>query len=234
MNICILGAKGFIGSRLAGAFPNAITLGHEQLDLLDAQKVGEYFLNNEFDVIFHCASVGGSRLESDEYNVLYKNLRMFFNVMDATKCKVYYFSSGASTRNDPYGFSKYIIEKYECPRLQILRIWGCFGPGEKPSRFLATLKREGHVTIQVDREFDFFHIDDLIDVIRQTLHKPSQGVLNMIYPGKKYRLSEIARGSCTVVEDALGEAYTGEWNLHGFNLPTLESRIEEYLSSPEP
>lgn len=231
MRLCILGANGFIGGRLARAFPDAVALGRTELDVLDAQKVRDYFLRNEFDVIFHCASVGGSRLENDEYKVLYKNLCMFFNVMDATKCKVYYFSSGAFLRNDSYGFSKYVIEKYICPRLQILRIWGCFGPGETASRFFATLKRESHVVIPMDQEFDFFHVDDLVHVIRQTLDKPSQGVLNMVYPGRKYRLSELAKGACTVLGN--GPGYTGEWNLHGFDLPSLESRINEYLSSPE-
>jgi nucleoside-diphosphate-sugar epimerase len=163
---------------------------------------------------------------------------MFFNVMNATRCRVYYFSSGAALRNfpnppaDPYGFSKYIIEQYKCARLQVLRIWGCFGPNEPPTRFLATAKRDGHVTILMDQEFDFIHVDDVARVIEHLMDRPIIGYpLNMVYPGKKYRLSEIAEmaGVSLAVYGKKNEGYTGEYNLHMLTLPSLQTRIHEYF-----
>ena len=240
MRICILGAGGFVGRNLARSFPESVALTRKELDLLDSAAVTKYFSTRDYDVIIHCAVVGGSRLREDDYSVLDKNLRMFFNVMNATRCKVYYLSSGAALRNfpnppgDPYGFSKYIIEQYKCPRLQILRIWGCFGPGEPPTRFLATGKRDGHVTITVDQEFDFFHVHDVARVMEYLMDKPNAGYpLNMVYPGKKYLLSEIAHmaGFSVTVYGKKNEGYIGEHNLHMLTLPSLKVRIDEYLAN---
>jgi nucleoside-diphosphate-sugar epimerase len=238
MSICILGAGGFIGRNLARAFPESVALTRTNLDLLDSRAVTKYFSTHDYDVIIHCAVVGGSRLHEDDYSVLDNNLRMFFNLMNATRCKVYYFSSGAALRNfpnppsDPYGFSKYVIEQYKCSRLQILRIWGCFGPNEPPTRFLATGKRDGHVTITMDQEFDFFHVDDVTRVIEYLIERPIIGYpLNMIYPGKKRLLSDIAQiaGVSMTVYGKKDDGYTGEYNLHMLTLPSLKSRIEEYF-----
>ena len=237
--ICILGAGGFVGRNLARSFPDGVALTHKDLNLLDAEAVTEYFSIHDYDVIIHCAVVGGSRLHDDDYSVLDKNLRMFFNVMNATRCKVYYFSSGAALRNfpnppsDPYGFSKYIIEQYKCSRLQILRIWGCFGPNEPSTRFLATGKRNGHVTIPMDQEFDFFHVHDVARVVEYLMDKPNVGYpLNMVYSGKKRLLSEIAQmaGVSVTVYGKKNEGYTGEYNLHMLTLPSLKTRIGHYIS----
>ena len=240
MRICILGAGGFVGRNLARSFPCSVALTRKELDLLDSGAVNQYFSIHDYDVIIHCAVMGGSRLREDDHSVLDKNLRMFFNVMNATRCKVYYFSSGAALRNfpnppnDPYGFSKYVIEQYTCSRLQILRIWGCFGPNEPSTRFLATGKREGHVTIPVDQEFDFFHVHDVARVMEYLLDKPNVGYpLNMVYPGKKRLLSEIAQmaGFSVTVYGKKNEGYTGEYNLHMLTLPSLKTRIDEYLGN---
>ena len=240
MRICILGAGGFVGRNLARAFPRSVALTRHELDLLDAGEVTKYFSSHDYDVVIHCAVVGGSRLQEDDYSVVDKNLRMFFNVMNATRCKVYYFSSGAALRNfphppsDPYGFSKYVIEQYTCSRLQILRIWGCFGPDEPSTRFLATAKRDRHVTITEDQEFDFFHIHDVARVMEYLMDKPNVGYpLNMVYPGKKRLLSGIAQmaGVSVTVYGKKNEGYTGEYNLHMMTLPSLKTRIDEYLAN---
>lgn len=238
MRICVLGAGGFIGRHLARAFIGSTALTHKDLDLLNARAVTKYFSENVFDIIIHCAVIGGSRIREDDFSVLDKNLRMFFNVMNATRCKVYYFSSGAAVRNlpeppsDPYGFSKYVVEQYKSPRLQILRIWGCFGPDEPSTRFLATGKRDGHITIPVDHEFDFFHVNDLVYVVEYLMDKPNVGYpLNMVYPGKKHLLSEIAQlaGFSVTVYGKKNEGYTGEYNLHMLTFPSLKKRIDEYI-----
>jgi nucleoside-diphosphate-sugar epimerase len=238
MRICILGAGGFIGRNLSRAFPVSVALTRKELNLLDAELVMSYFSKHNYDVVILCAVMGGSRLREDDHTILDKNLRMFFNVMNATLCKVYYFSSGAALRNfpnppsDPYGFSKYVIEHYNSSRLQILRIWGCFGPDEPPTRFLATAKRDGHVTIPMDHEFDFIHVDDIARIIEHLIGRPNVGYpLNMVYPGKKYLLSEIAEmaGVSLAVYGKKNEGYTGQNNFHMLTLPSLQTRIHEYF-----
>jgi nucleoside-diphosphate-sugar epimerase len=240
MSICILGSGGFIGRNLARSFPGSVGLTRTDLNLLDSEAVTKYFSKHNYDVVIHCAVMGGSRLQEDDHSILDQNIRMFFNVMNATRCKVYYFSSGAALRNfpnppnDPYGFSKYVIEQYKCSRLQILRIWGCFGDDEPPTRFLATGKRDGHITITADQEFDFFHVDDVARVLEYLIDTPTVGYpLNMVYPGKKYLLSEIAEmaGVSVTVYGKKNGGYTGEYNLHMMTLPTLKKRIDEYFKN---
>jgi nucleoside-diphosphate-sugar epimerase len=226
MRICVLGSGGFIGGHIARAFPGCVALTHKDLDLTDEHAVNEYFSKNEFDVIFHCAVVGGSRLQKDDWSVLQKNISMFFNVLNASKYSLmYYFSSGAALkkRDEPYGLSKWIIEQYKNPRVQILRVWGCFGPGEPSTRFLSTAKRDGHVTIHSDIEFDFIHIYDVIEFVKK--FPVSDHVIDMVYPGPKLRLSQIA--------DMAGVPYTNAGSYTGtceFEMKmSLKERIQEYL-----
>lgn len=236
MKICILGSNGFIGRHLATYFPYATALNRMALDLLDADKVKEYFAANTFDVVIHCAIVGGSRLRPDGLDVLDGNLRMFFNVRAATSARLIYLSSGAALRgeppSDPYGFSKYVIE--HMPNIQIIRIWGCFGPDEAPTRFIASARKNGHVTIHGDRKFDFFHVDDLCKVVEYALTWNGPA-LNAVYSGPKRQLSEIAdlMGVPYTVLDEPTQDYTGEFNIHGVDLPSLESRLPgAYMRSP--
>lgn len=164
MRVCVLGSSGFIGWNLLRG-TNWTGVSRKDLDLMDQVAVETFFRMNTFDVVVHCAIVGGSRLRKDDGNIAYTNLLMFENVVSAFSGTLLYFSSGAALRGDPptdpYGFSKWVIEK-RCStieRAHILRIWGCYGPGEPTTRFSAVCKREGHVVIEKDRYFDFVDIE---------------------------------------------------------------------------
>jgi hypothetical protein len=66
------------------------------------------------------------------------------------------------------------------------------------------------------------------------MDKPNVGYpLNMVYPGKKYLLSEIAQmaGFSVTVCGKKNEGYNGEHNLHMLTLPSLKVRIDEYLAN---
>jgi hypothetical protein len=52
-------------------------------------------------LVVHCASVGGSRLKSDDGDIIYKNILMFENVVKAFSGKILFFSSGAALRGNP-------------------------------------------------------------------------------------------------------------------------------------
>jgi nucleoside-diphosphate-sugar epimerase len=217
MRVCVLGAAGFIGKNLLRDTDwTGVT--RQELDLTDPEAVKEYFKNHEYDVVIHCAVIGGSRLRPDDGEVFYKNLLMFENVVVAFKGKIIYFSSGAALRgnppSDPYGMSKWLIDRRieTLPNAYSLRIWGCYGPGEPSTRFSAVCKKEGHVVINQDRYFDFIDVEDVRKIVREYVSSKWEmpKVCNLVYP-EKLLLSQWAEkfGATWEIEDTsgLGESY---------------------------
>ena len=217
MRVCVLGAGGFVGKNLIRD-TDWVGVTRQDLDLTNQLEVEEYFKTHEYDAVIHCAVVGGSRLKPDDAEVLYKNLLMFENVARVFNGKLIYFSSGAALRGDPptdpYGLSKWLIDRRidTIPNAYSLRIWGCYGPGELPTRFSAVCKREGHVVIERDRYFDFIDIEDVKDIVRQYVFSKRMmpKCCDLVYPEKKL-LSQWAEvfGASWEIKDIseLGESY---------------------------
>ena len=217
MKVCVLGAGGFIGKHLIRN-SNWVGITRNDLNLEDQDEVEKYFNTNIYDVVIHCAVVGGSRLKKDKGDVIWKNILMFENVIKVFKGKLIYFSSGASLRGnpptDPYGLSKWIIDKRidTIPNAYSLRIWGCYGENELSTRFSAVCKREGHVVIDQDRYFDFIDIEDVRKIVQQyvTSNKELVKYCDLVYP-KKMLLSQWAEKFGATWEvlnmNSLGESY---------------------------
>jgi len=215
--VCVLGAGGFVGKNLIHGMDNWIGVTHQDLDLVDQQAVEEYFKTHTYDVVIHCAVVGGSRLKTDDDWVTHKNILMFENVVRVFKGKLLYFSSGAALRGtpptDPYGLSKWVIDRRieTIPNAYSLRIWGCYGPGELSTRFSAVCKREGHVVIERDRYFDFVDIEYVKSIVFDYVHGYlNDKEYNLVYP-EKLLLSQWAERFGATWEirdkDGLGESY---------------------------
>lgn len=216
MKVCVLGSNGFVGSNLLKD-TNWIGVTRRELDLTDQYAVEKHFNEHKYDVVIHCAVVGGSRLKLDDGDVAYKNILMFENVARVSKGKLIYFSSGAALRGnpptDPYGLSKWVIDRRieTMPNAYSLRIWGCYGPGELPSRFSAVCKREGHVVIDQDRYFDFIDIEDVRKVVKEYVNgNKIKKECNLVYP-EKLLLSQWAEkfGATWEIADnsKMGESY---------------------------
>lgn len=219
MRVCVLGANGFVGKNLIRD-TDWVGVTRQELDLTDQCAVQQYFESNEYDVVIHCAVVGGSRLEKDGGDVLWKNLLMFENVARVFKGKLLYFSSGAALRGnpptDPYGLSKWLIDRRieTIPDAYSLRIWGCYGPGELPTRFSAVCKREGHVVIDRDMYFDFIDVEDVRTIVGEYVRgERTDKEYNLVYP-EKLLLSQWAErfGATWEIRDhsSLGECYISE------------------------
>ena len=214
--VCVLGASGFVGKNLLQGM-QWIGVTRQDLDLTDQVAVEKYFRTHEYDVVIHCAVIGGSRLKPDDGDVIHKNILMFENVVRVFKGKVLYFSSGAALRGnpptDPYGLSKWIIDRRieTIPDAHSLRIWGCYGPDELPTRFSAVCKRDGHVVIERDRYFDFIDIEDVRKIVYEYVHGYlTDKQYNLVYP-EKLLLSQWAErfGATWEIRDKsdLGEPY---------------------------
>jgi len=214
--VCVLGASGFVGKNLLQGM-QWIGVTRQDLDLTDQVAVEKYFRTHEYDVVIHCAVIGGSRLKPDDGDVIHKNILMFENVVRVFKGKLIYFSSGAALRGnpptDPYGLSKWMIDKRikTIDKAYSLRIWGCYGPGELSTRFSAVCREKGHIVIDKDRYFDFVDIEYVRKIVFDYVHGYlDDKEFNLVYP-EKLLLSQWAErfGATWEIKDksGLGEGY---------------------------
>lgn len=176
MKVCVLGSGGFLGKNLMetsyAKSEKWVGVTRNELDLMNQCAVINFFKQNNFDVVIHCAA---SINQNDEATT-FKNITMFENVVRAFSGKLIYFSSGAALRgnppSDPYGLAKWIIDHRlrTMKNAHILRIWGCYGRHELETRFSAVCKRDKHVIIKRDKYFDYAHVATVCEVVRKCIY----------------------------------------------------------------
>jgi nucleoside-diphosphate-sugar epimerase len=151
--ILITGGNGFVARNLIkGLQEHELTiLTRSEFDLRDTDAVDKFFKNKSFDFVLHTATSGGSRLKSDDSDVLLDNLIMFYNLLKhkSKYRKFINFGSGAEMDRrtdinliypdykksfpiDPYGLSKNIIARLiePLPDFHSIRIFNVFGEDE--------------------------------------------------------------------------------------------------------
>lgn len=178
MKILITGGNGYIAKSLHRAFEkeyNVTTITRKDFDLTSFQAMNTFFKDKFFDVVIHCAVVGGSRLRLDTYKDMDINLTMYYNLLQHSSHynKFIHFGSGAELLNpeSPYGISKRIIAKSILNRENFynIRIYGVFDENELDTRFIkANLMRyinKEPMLIQ-DKKMSFFYMNDLIILVR--------------------------------------------------------------------
>jgi nucleoside-diphosphate-sugar epimerase len=184
MKILITGVNGYIGKSLYNALKDkhevtAIT--KKEVNLTNSSSVNLFFLEEKYDVVIHCAVVGGSRLVEDKWDVMDTNLIMYYNLLankDHFK-KFIHFGSGAETYmpKEPYGYSKKIIAKsiLNQPKFHNLKIFGVFDENELDTRFIkANIKRyinKEAIQIHEIKFMDFFYMQDLIKVVKYYINE---------------------------------------------------------------
>ncbi|MBT4958427.1 MAG: NAD-dependent epimerase/dehydratase family protein [Flavobacteriaceae bacterium] len=266
MKILITGSNGFLGRNISSELKKK----HEvyqpssaKLDFTNSNIVDNYFKDNFFDLVIHCAIIGGRRLVSDSPETTYKNLKMFFNIMrnKDSFSNLINFSSGAefdrhtiiddksnnlfdSFPLDYYGMSKNIISRIikNYPYFN-LRLYGVFGSNEDDDRFIKMCinkcKSSQKLVINNDKFFDFFYVNDLIEILKQIISgklKLNNHSLDLVYHDK-LKLSQIAsfvnelsgNRSELLIEGYSSNSYTGTYNskLDNLNLTGLKEGIKE-------
>ena len=206
MKILVTGGSGFVGRNIVkflGEDYDLYTPTRSQLDLSNEEEVKKYFQNKFFDVVIHCAIIGGRRTTADTAFVLQDNLKMFFNLMNNKNRfdRLINFSSGADfdkTKNvninnhnledsypiQPYDMSKNIISRIikSCSRCYNFRIYGVFGEDEAQDRFITSnikrYKTYYPIEIHKNRYWDFFYVKDLVNVVKYYIDNPKYDLDN--------------------------------------------------------
>ena len=85
MNILITGKSGYLSQALIRFFSNDHTvtcIGREDLILTDRVAVSKWFEGKYFDVVLHTAITGGNRMIQEKDDILFTNIKMFFNLLE--------------------------------------------------------------------------------------------------------------------------------------------------------
>lgn len=258
-NILITGTGGFIGKYLKEFFAknNKYTIYSPrsfELNCCNSTEVAQYLEKNDIDYIIHCASIGGVRGVVDDGITLKNNLLMVENLLSSKKTttRIILFGSGAMygksrvlkkiTENDIgnfipldlYGKSKMLIAQKVQGRNDCvcLNIFGCYGQGEKESRFptYAINQNIKNNPIEINQNviFDYLYINDLAKIIEHfLLNHPNKNIIN-VTPTESislYKIAEIVNKiglnqvPIIIKDKELGNEYTGDNTLLLKELP---------------
>jgi len=179
MKILITGANGYVGKSLYNALKNehnVIGLTRNDFNLTDFKSMSNFFQNKYFDIVIHCAAVGGSRLKPDDFYNMDINLIMYYNLLQHKQYfnKLIHFGSGAElySKDTSYGLSKYVIREsmLEQDNFYNLRIFAVFDKNELDTRFIKTnIKKylnKQPMELYHNKRMDFFYMEDLVTLVK--------------------------------------------------------------------
>jgi nucleoside-diphosphate-sugar epimerase len=263
MKIAVLGSNGFVGSNLTNYLNNFYdvnAINRKSLDLLSHDEVKKYLEKNCFDVIINCATT----MIEDQTSLVdtRNNLSLFMNFFNNSNLFGKFINLGSAAEYDrlqnienieeeqifnrlpidSYGYGQNIKTRlcYEKGNFFGLKIFNCFGKGEKETRVFPRMLTQKNFTIS-DRYFDFFYIKDLCTVVDHHI----KGLIpleckdiNCVYQ-EKVKISEACKKFIKaqrlktelIFEKESNISYTGSGTkLQKLNLPLLglEKGMEDY------
>lgn len=204
MKIFITGANGFIGKNLAEYLRGKYTIfepSKSGLNLFNERDVSRYFSHNDFDIIIHCAVVGGSRGDEQIKDSLKNNLLMVLNLLKHKKTHTRFINLGSGAEydksepiinvnesyfgtnipQDDYGLYKFICSRMleNSDNSLNLRLFGIFGKYEDYRyRFISYAICRNILSLPIiinqDVYFDYTSIKDLSRIIEHFIISKGQ------------------------------------------------------------
>ena len=257
MKILITGGNGFIAKNIKHCLQDLYsidTISRQDFNLLDTNKVNEFFVDKFYDVVIHTAILGGSRLEADSPSIINDNITMLHNIVGnkAHYKRLLNLGSGAELAypETPYGESKRIIANIvnDLYDHYNLRIFAVFNEHELETRFIKSnivryLNKEDLI-IHQNKYMDFFSFDDFIKIVKMYIEEEAGNLKKTVdcCYNKKYTLLDIAKiinnldnhkVNTTVLNvEALGSEYTGVYCAnYKLNYKGLENSIKDMFKS---
>lgn len=248
MNILITGGSGFIANHLTSHLSSTHTVfapSKTELNCLDEFSVREFFRSTPIDVVIHTALTGREDLFSQDQKYYNDALLMWDNIRNnKTHYKqLIHFGSAYDTLDTPYGKAKKAIAEScaETDHFYNLRLFGNFHASELNTRFFKKLQQSHKFVIAENKQFDFFHLEDVFPVVDFVINNtlPSRA-FDLVYAEKRTLISQ-AMEFCvmnqvkTVIEvQNEGADFIGDHNtLSSFNLKLLglEQGFKKYENS---
>jgi|TARA_R100001460_G_scaffold39917_2_gene74864 GDP-L-fucose synthase len=245
MRILITGTNGYIGNYLSKSLNYDITCLHRDVcDLTNSIDLANFFYKNGmFDVVIHCAAVGGSRLKKDDSSIFDNNVQMFLNLVKNKNHfgRLIHFGSGAQkVDKGPYGFSKRVIANMieELDNFYNIIIYGLFDENELNTRFIKSCVNHcfNKTSIQINENklMDFFHMKDLESVVDHYINKSNPPKTIECSYSEKFTLIQLAYMIKTICKSNSSVNYGGgdvELNYSGKNTEYLNNIIYDNFTS---
>ena len=183
--ILVTGHRGFIGTHLMRALPEAI--GYDILDgndILNIETLEKVVKDNNIDTIIHLAAIS-NRQETDKNPQLSltTNVVGSYNVLEVAKRhNVYTILASSAAIYEPdktiYGASKDFMEKLSrfFENVTIFRMFNVYGEGSKSviGIFENAIEKGEPITLNGNTIRDYIHIDDVVAKFLEVLKtKPS-------------------------------------------------------------
>jgi nucleoside-diphosphate-sugar epimerase len=249
IKILLTGGDGYISKTLFEKLKNTFDItkiSRKDFDLTDPFETLRFFSNKYFDVVIHCAIVGGSRLKEDDSTVTDNNLRMYYNLLNCENKFGRFINIGSGAEiyypETPYGLSKKVIltSVLNKNNFYSIRIFGLFDENETETRFIKSnilryIMNEPLVLYE-NKEMDFFYMEDFTRLVKHFIFN-DKDILPKIYDctyNKTFKTIEIleminnlSESKSPIINDFLErEKYSGEFIDLGIEYIGLEQGIK--------
>lgn len=269
--IIIIGANGFIGRHLHKYLSKKyeiVPVYRVTTNLFDRNRVFEFLNEHDARIIINTVSLGGNELvKSNDIEILTQNLEMFTNLYEMQDMYEHYINIGSGAEFDTerridsvyeseifermprtsYAASKNIIGRIiqHKEKFTNLRLFGCFGPGEKSFRLLPKFYNTrlcDSFVLESDRYFDYFSVQDFCRVVDHTIQdRLTTFDMNCVYD-TKIKLSEFLKLFCkaqnipyfVTVKNEIDMPYTGSNTLlknSGAYIEGIEKGLAQWSES---